>query len=228
MVLRSASVLLLLGICSAQSATWVVDAANGSGTHFTDLQSALASAQVVDGDTLVVRAGVYGPCATSKGVTILGEPGAKLASSLRTTLLAVSNLAAGKTFVLDRMTIEHDRFYSMGIYLLNNLGSVHFDDVTVQGLFVSIPSFTQGQSSLLVNGCSLVTVNASVLSNGAGVSSYNSNLVVTASHVQGMNGIELGFRPVQSTPAFRTGNGGNLWLAQVTAIGGAGRPTVIQ
>jgi len=50
--------------------TFIVDAANGPGTNFTDI--ATAAATVPDGAVLEVRAGNYGSFAiTSKGLTVL-------------------------------------------------------------------------------------------------------------------------------------------------------------
>jgi hypothetical protein len=212
----------LASFCSAQGATWIVDAANGPGTHLTDLQPALASAQVVDGDRLIVRAGSYGPCATSKGVTILGEPGAKITSPQTfQRLLSVTGLAAGRTFVLDRVTIEHESIYSTGVVLTNNAGRVHFDDVTILGVRLSIPSFPPPQWSLFVDTCTLVTLARCTITGCRGISNARAELIVTESYVEGMHAIDLPLRPVTSSPAITCG-AGTVWLAQVTARGGNG------
>ena len=51
---------------------WIVDAANGPGTNFTNLPAAVAAAQ--SGDTIVVMPGNYKPFdVTGKALTILGS-----------------------------------------------------------------------------------------------------------------------------------------------------------
>jgi hypothetical protein len=56
---------------STVAATWIVDSNNGPGTNFTTISAAIAAAQ--PGDTIIVRAGVYGEnVVVNKGVTIVG------------------------------------------------------------------------------------------------------------------------------------------------------------
>jgi hypothetical protein len=57
---------------SAQT-TWIVDASNGPGTNFTEIQPAVDAASA--GDVILVRPGTYAPISVSKGVAILGQPG---------------------------------------------------------------------------------------------------------------------------------------------------------
>jgi hypothetical protein len=59
-----------LGSLSAQRGIFVVDASNGPGTHYTDIQAAVIA--VPDGSTLLVRDGAYGAVTIDgKGLTIL-------------------------------------------------------------------------------------------------------------------------------------------------------------
>lgn len=219
---RSLAALVLASLATAQS-TWIVDAANGSGAHFTDLQAALNAGVVRDGDTLLVRAGDYGPCATSKGVTVLGEPGAKVsAGGFGAAAVRVANLPAGRTFVLDGLSIEHEAYSTTGVFLDHNLGPVHLDDVTVRGL-AGVPTIFLVGQSLRVDHCALVTVNECSLRSGCGIVSVASHLIVTRSFVEGMHGLDL-FQPISSTPAVRA-TGGSVHLGQVTAQGGHGAPT---
>ncbi len=64
---------------------WIVDAANGPGTNFTDLPAAVAAA--AHGDTILVRAGAYSAFQVSgKALAIRGESG--FASFVRATAAA--------------------------------------------------------------------------------------------------------------------------------------------
>jgi hypothetical protein len=81
-----ASGLLLVGTAGAQ--TFVVDANGGPGSHFTSLPAAVAA--VPDGAVLIVRSGVYQSFVlVGRGLTILGEPGARIVSNLPTTIQGV-------------------------------------------------------------------------------------------------------------------------------------------
>ncbi len=58
----------------AAQTEWVVDAAGGAGSQFTDIQSAVDAA--ADGDRILVRAGTYVSFAIDgKALTVLGDPG---------------------------------------------------------------------------------------------------------------------------------------------------------
>jgi hypothetical protein len=86
-------------VAGAQN-TWIVDALNRPGTHFTDLPPAVAAAS--PGDVLFVRydGGPYNSFSTSKGLTICSEAGSP---SLRTDAngpVTVTNLPAGQQFTL--------------------------------------------------------------------------------------------------------------------------------
>src|SRR5687768_16182944 len=85
-----------LGASLDAQRTWNVDEANGVGTDFTDLPPALLAA--THGDTILIRKGAYTPGSTNKGVSLLGEPGAVLRSSLGT--FRVAGLPRGRTFVM--------------------------------------------------------------------------------------------------------------------------------
>lgn len=64
--------MLPLLVATLVQTIWIVDAANGPGTNFTNLPPAVSAA--VSGDTIVVRAGNYAPFdVTGKALTILGS-----------------------------------------------------------------------------------------------------------------------------------------------------------
>ncbi len=91
LVLRLAAPLVLAAL--ADASTWIVDAAGGPGSNFTDLPPAIAAA--LPGDVLIVRAGSYSAVTgLDKALTIVGQGVVTLASSL-TYDFQVQNLPAG-------------------------------------------------------------------------------------------------------------------------------------
>lgn len=86
--------------------TFVVDAAGGPGTQFSDIATAIAA--VPDGATLVVRAGNYARFAISdKSLAILAEPNVTIAPDLALTPITIGNLSANKRVVLRGMKLHH-------------------------------------------------------------------------------------------------------------------------
>lgn len=69
---------ILVGLslsCALSAQTFVVDAAGGPGSNFTDIAAAVAA--VPDGATLLVRPGSHGGFAIAgKGIALLAQPGA--------------------------------------------------------------------------------------------------------------------------------------------------------
>ena len=207
--------LFVLALCPAQGTTWIVDAANGPGTNFTDLQAALASAQVVAGDKLIVRAGNYAPWATSKGVTILGEPGATVTSALPSiNVVSVRDLGASATFALTRITIMHN-LGATGLWLERNAGRVLLNEVTIL-CNPQPPPPTGTIASLFVNQSGPLSIHACSVLGGTGIEAWHTDLVVSQTTVQGWTAM---FIPAVSTPAIRA-TGGTAWLSQVSATGG--------
>lgn len=74
--------LLCSGLCAATTAqTFVVDASNGPGTHYTSI--AAATAAVPSGATLLVRPGIYGEFVIdNKSLTVIGGAGVEVANSV--------------------------------------------------------------------------------------------------------------------------------------------------
>ena len=74
---------------------WIVDAANGPGTNFTDLPPAVAAAS--NGDTIIVRPGTYSAFNVSgKALTMRGAGAATTMVSGSTT--TISAVPAGTAF----------------------------------------------------------------------------------------------------------------------------------
>ena len=77
--------------------TWTV----GPGGQFSDIQPAIDAAS--PGDIIRVRPGLYGGFNTSKGVALLGDPGARISSL---ALPSVNALPAGSQFVVAGFIFE--------------------------------------------------------------------------------------------------------------------------
>ena len=128
--------LLIAGLCPAQ--TYVVDANNGPGTDYTDL--AFAVNQVPDGAVLQVRSGFYfGHLSLqSKGVTILGEPGAVLISDSFAQAVTVRDLTTTQSFslygVAVQSTLQSISPYSELLFE-DNVGPVMIEQLTSQSNF---------------------------------------------------------------------------------------------
>lgn len=86
--------LLLLASQLLPAQQFVVDPANGPGTNFTNLATAIAA--VPSGSTLIVRPATYPKIVIDgKGLTILGDPGALVSGSLD-WYLTIKNTAASQ------------------------------------------------------------------------------------------------------------------------------------
>lgn len=145
-MLRSFPLLVTLAlVASAPAQSYVVDPANGPGTHFTNL--ATATAQVPDGATVVVRAGQYFYPVTvaNKGITLAGEPGCSLLS------LTVSGQAPTQRVVLRGL---HFGFFGVHgqLHLQSCQSAVVIEDC------VGSPSPQFGAMSLSISSCPQVSV----------------------------------------------------------------------
>ncbi|HZN40832.1 MAG TPA: hypothetical protein VFD82_18650 [Planctomycetota bacterium] len=91
--------LVLFAALPAQ--TFVVDAAGGPGTHFTDIGTAVGA--VPDGSLLLVRAGQYASFAISgKSLTILGELGVSMLGP--TSSVTISSLGVGQRVAIHQLS----------------------------------------------------------------------------------------------------------------------------
>src|SRR5262249_11991463 len=140
---------VLAGTTLAQR-SFVVDAANGPGTNFTDLPQALAQAQ--HGDVYIVRPGFYSPCSTDKGVSLLGL-GATISGSTAPALV-VQNLPAGRTFAMRAFAVNTVGATS-AIALHSNAGKVILEEAAIgNGVGISID----------ISNCRLVAISHATLS----------------------------------------------------------------
>jgi hypothetical protein len=182
--MRSLPILLAVALPLAAQRTFVVDAANGAGTHFTDLPPALAQAQ--HRDVFLVRAGAYSPASTDKGVSLLGTAGVRIDGGSGTVSpLVVTNLPAGETFAVCQ--VELRALTATGLQALDCSGRLHLEGLLAGSLFPA--------PSLVLTRCREVTVAGSQLTGV--VRATESVVVVTRSTLTGQQGIGGG---VFSTP----------------------------
>tara|TARA_R110002096_G_scaffold34448_12_gene98392 strand:+ start:162 stop:1289 length:1128 start_codon:yes stop_codon:yes gene_type:complete len=157
------AVFTLSGAVFAQNQTWIVDAANGAGTDFTDLPPAVIAA--LPGDSIVVRAGGYTGVAVYEAISILGEPGARINSGGASYLgITVSQIPAGQTCCVSG--IEILTFGSM--QATNNAGNVLFERIAS-----NYRSWVSDCANVRIEGCTLadivVTNTALSMSHSSGV-----------------------------------------------------------
>jgi len=198
---------ICLGSLPAQK-TWVVDASNGAGTNFKDLPAALTAAR--NGDRIIVRKGSYSVATTSKGLRLIGEPGAILGRTNVVKNFILKDLAKGQRFSMQGFRFEGTTVWLGTRYLLelrSCKGQVHLADLVVNGSPLR-------HQSLYVSACDSVTMhscmwkpgavfenshvscsNSSFSGNhypngspGVGISCYKSTLELTQCSVQGSNG----------------------------------------
>jgi hypothetical protein len=163
--------------------TFVVDAANGPGAHFTDIAAAVAV--VPDGAVLVVRPGTYGAFAiVNRGVTILGEPGARMADAC-----SVSGTAAGQSVTLRGLDWPSAAVASNTdlVRVANCSGLVLLDTLTMPPLFACATSpFCLRHAGVLIQGSSRVVLRDSDIR--CTVNCQASAVVIETCRIAGENG----------------------------------------
>lgn len=113
--------------------TWVVDAANGAGTHFVDLPAAVAAA--APGDTLLVRAGSYTPPSINKALAIVGGPGVTVQGAFFLPYPnLVRNLPAGGELLVSQVSFQ----FTAPVELGNCAGRIVFDRCTLRSTMLTM------------------------------------------------------------------------------------------
>ena len=194
---------------TTSATTWIVDAAGGPGTNFTDLPPALATAQ--SGDLILVRPGVYSASRTSKGVSILAERGAELRGAGMIPALRVETLAAGESFVLTGMSFQGATTTSL-IDIQNCTGRVHFDQLDVRPWS---PASTSAGISIL--SAREVSIRRSTIE--CGIEAIASSLLLSENQIHGRDADPNAV--AGAGPALYM-VGGRLFLTAGTLRGGAG------
>ena len=115
----------LLAFTAIPAQVYVVDAAGGAGSHFTDLAAAVAA--VPNGSTLRVRAGSYAGCALqAKGLAIVGEGLVNLSGSCSVAL----------TLATQRVLLRNLQF-DFGLSIRDAAGPVAVEACRIPGVLAS-------------------------------------------------------------------------------------------
>ncbi len=143
---------------TARAQVVVIDAANGPGTDYTDLAGIAAAS---DGDTVLIRGGVYvGPLTVDgKGLTIVADGSGVTIFEPGLGATTVSNLAADQAVVLRGLKIS-----SIGavLTLSDNQGPVLIEDCTLEHT-----DFDFG-ANLRIENCDQVIVSGSDIYSASG------------------------------------------------------------
>lgn len=193
-------VLLAFALCSlplglSAQRTWIVDAANGTGTHFTELQAAVTAAK--DGDTLLVRKGTYfGQITIHKAISLLGEPGATMRSDSQ---LTTTGIPQGKRIVIKGLVIQ-------ALTIKDNKGRVHLESLVLN-------------TPLLIENCAAATLNDCRVTDG--LIARKSKVILTRGTYPGRHGSSMGVNPVYPTPGLRA-EGSQVMISEAQIRGGNG------
>jgi len=121
------AVLLIPAALTAQQ-TWVVDANNGTGTHFTDFPAAFAA--VAHGDRVLVRPGSYNPGRLDKAVRLVAEAGAVV--TLNRTDFLITGIPAGRVCAVQGLQFQSRFLATASVCVHDNSGPVVFANVRVE------------------------------------------------------------------------------------------------
>jgi len=181
--------LALATICMAQRSTWIVDQAMGPGAHYRDINTALAKA--ADGDRILVRKGSYSGFVLTRGVAIIGLPGAVVDGRNTTPWqpIEVHGVPTGRDVRISGLQLQY-----VGVLITNCAGRVLFDRVTFD-MWLSARSCKQLSFTRCSNfnlGLDLAFDSSSiVISEGTGLKSLDlkaSNLTLVHTSMRGLLG----------------------------------------
>lgn len=161
--------MLVLSVPLCAQRTWIVDTNNGPGTDFRFLPQAVTAA--TDGDRILVRPGTYFGPRTSKALTIVGFVGAALVNTNKDNATKISNLPAGKRFVLAGFVLGGPSYSTAFVEVMDCKGLV-----VLSGL---ASAENQQGTSLYIGRSDAVTVHACAFR--PGVWTYASRVVISDS-----------------------------------------------
>ena len=199
--MRTVPFLLVLGLQAAVVAqTLVVDAANGPGTHYTDLATAVAAAP--EGAMLQVRPGQYGPFQVlAKSLTISFAAGAHIRTPNSWSMaVGIDGLGAGQSVFLRGLQFDP---YVGALDLRDNLG------------FVDIEGAATTNALVTAQNCDRVRLLGFAFTSGTQVTA--SNVVFERCSIRGST--------FAAAPGL-TQNGGSVQLVESTVDGGEGFTSV--
>ena len=185
----AAACFLLAGVATGQQ-TLIVDAGNGPGTDETDIQPAVNRAN--PGDLIRVRPGTYSSFSLTRGIAIIGEPGALVGEfGIPSTPgdVLIENVPAGQLTQISGFT-----FIAGNITVRNCGGTVAIESmrshlslspiVEVQDCAdARIKSFFFGTATITRSSCTLVDISSAAATPFAAVSIDDSTVTITDSTV---------------------------------------------
>lgn len=123
--IHTIAIMSMLFVCTAINAReWHINNANGIPAHFTDINAAMASEEVVAGDTLYIGAGaVLGAQTITKAVTVIG------------TGWDYNDSPADPGKINGNITLSADGIKLLGIYV-NGTAYVQSSNITLERCFI--------------------------------------------------------------------------------------------
>ncbi len=170
--LGTLSLALVTAPVHAQS-TWIVDAAGGPGSHYTDLPDAFGVVQ--NGDSVQVLPGNYTPGVLTKGIRLVFSDGAIVDQT--GDHLLIRNTAPGTTCSVSGLKIgPHSTFFPGGGLDISDCQGV----VVVDG--ANLPSNT-AVGAMFIRDCASIVINDSFASPGIDI--LNSSVTISDSTFEG-------------------------------------------
>lgn len=127
---------LLAAAPSAQT-TWIVDASQGPGTNFTDIQPAIDAA--VAGDIISIRSGSYSEFSVGKPLAIQGVSGVVVDQvGFGSSAVTIRGLGAGETLSIHRIAIDPPLSLVPAMRIIDNSGRVVLQQIDVSDMPVEI------------------------------------------------------------------------------------------
>ena len=163
-----------------QGRTWIVDASNGAGADFTDIEPAVDAA--ADGDVVLVRAGTYSSFGIqAKGLRVVAASATPMVQGsigLR-PVVAIRDLAAQQSvWIRGLQILEATENGYPGVAITDCAGTVHLENVSI-----SHASRSALHASVDARAARLVTVSACVF--GSTTAADRSTFAVSASSLRG-------------------------------------------
>jgi hypothetical protein len=219
--------LVLVVACSltAQSPTFVVDAADGPGAQFTSIQAAVLA--VPDGSTLLVRPGLYSAIdIDGKAITILAEDGTIVSATLGVPgpFLVVRNLLPNQAVTV--RGVEHLQTWAAPsttrLVLDNNAGPVTIDGV---GKHLEVLNPWLSGNIVSVHHCQQVTLRRWVIAGGVGDAAcgvVDSSVVFEQCRIYGMAALTYPEAPLWHAEPGLDLLDAEVQLVQTSVLGGNG------
>lgn len=210
----------------AQGQVWIVDAAGGAGTDFTELGAAANAA--ADGDTLLVRTGGYVqfPFA-SKSLRVVADVGAvvSVGNYVFAPLMIIGDPPAGGTTLLRGLNFQG--VYSgpglhapYGLRIENGQGTVWLESCTFSGGSTAA-IVVDGAGDVVLENC---VVNGDAIKSSPGLRVINGRVTVhggTLTGGAGASGGQFGSMGFPGSPGIRMDTG-ELYLSATQCVGGKG------